>query len=242
MTTYADTPAEASEKPTYWRGVRDGAPFLLVVVPFAMLFGVVATEAGLNVFESLFYSVAVIAGAAQFASLSLLQDGAPVFIALASALAVNLRMAMYSASLTPYMGAAPLWQRALAAYLIIDQSYGCAVQAYEQNPAWSIRQRMSYFFGVVSPIIVPWYIATVVGALVGSAIPPALALDFAAPITFIAMVAPMMRSLAHIMACLVAVILSLALAWVPYNGGLILAAIAGMMTGAQVEVMMEKRK
>ena len=37
----------------YWKGVRDAAPFLLVIVPFAMLFGVLASEAGLNVAEAL---------------------------------------------------------------------------------------------------------------------------------------------------------------------------------------------
>ena len=58
----------------YWKGVRDAAPFLLVIVPFAMLFGVLASEAGLNVAEALAFSVAVIAGASQFTALQLLQD------------------------------------------------------------------------------------------------------------------------------------------------------------------------
>ena len=68
------------------------------------------------------FSLVVIAGAAQFTALQLLQEEAPTVIVLISALAVNLRMAMYSASLTPYIGSAPLWQRAFAAYLTVDQS------------------------------------------------------------------------------------------------------------------------
>ncbi|NIZ08307.1 AzlC family ABC transporter permease [Pseudooceanicola sp. HF7] len=242
MAIYAQPPSATRDKPTFWLGVRDAAPFLLVVVPFALLFGVLATEAGLNVFEALFYSVAVIAGAAQFASLSLLQDGAPVFIALASALAVNLRMAMYSASLTPYLGEAPLWKRALVAYFLVDQSYACSVTAYEDHPQWTLAQKLGYFAGVAVPICIPWYIATIVGALLGSAIPPELALDFAAPITFIAMVGPMMRTVAHMAAAATSVALALSFAWVPYNGGLLIAAIAAMMVGARLELLMEKRK
>ena len=69
-------------KNAYWQGFREGAPFFLVVTPFALLFGVVATEAGLNVFEALSFSVVVIAGAAQFTALQLLVDNAPVFVAL----------------------------------------------------------------------------------------------------------------------------------------------------------------
>lgn len=87
----------------FWRGLRDGLPFLLVITPFGLLFGVVATEAGLNVYETLSFSIVVIAGAAQFTALQLMVDDVPALIALVSALAVNLRMAMYSAALTPIL-------------------------------------------------------------------------------------------------------------------------------------------
>ncbi|RXV59669.1 branched-chain amino acid transporter AzlC [Roseovarius sp. A46] len=234
--------ASQSTNSPYWQGVRDGAPFILVIVPFSMLFGVVGTEAGLHIAETMAFSVLVIAGAAQFAALQLLTDNAPTLIALVSALAVNLRMAMYSASLTPWLGAAPLWQRAIAAYFTVDQSYACAVVKFEQEPHWSVPARLAYFFGVVTPICPLWYVFTLVGALVGNAVPTGLPLDFALPITFLAMIGPMLRTPAHMVAALVSVTLALALAWLPYNLGLLLAGIAGMMAGAQAEVMLDRRK
>lgn len=227
-----------SVKSAYWKGVRDGAPFFLVVSPFALLFGVVATEAGLNVFEALAFSVAVIAGAAQFTALQLLQNDAPAVIALVSALAVNLRMAMYSASLTPYLGAAPFWKRAFVAYFLVDQSYAMSVVAFERSPDWTMSHRLAYFFGVVTPICPFWYVFTVVGALVGEAIPEGTGLDFAMPITFIAMVAPMLRSLPHLVACGVAVTASLLLHALPLNLGLLAAGVLGMIAGAAVELAM----
>ncbi|MBC7163541.1 MAG: AzlC family ABC transporter permease [Roseovarius sp.] len=226
----------------YWQGVRDGAPFVIVIVPFALLFGVVGTEAGLALPEVMGFSVLVIAGAAQFTAVQLLNDGAPALIALVSALAVNLRMAMYSASLTPYLGAAPLWQRAFAAYFMLDQSYACAVVRFVEEPRWRVSERMSYYFGVITPICPPWYAFTLVGALVGTAVPPGLPLDFALPITFLAMIGPMLRTPAHAAAALVSVTLALVFAWLPYNLGLLVAGIAAMMAGAQVEVMLERRK
>ncbi len=222
-------------KSAYWMGFRDGAPFFLVISPFALLFGVVATEAGLNVYEALAFSVAVIAGAAQFTALQLLQDDAPAVIALISALAVNLRMAMYSASLTPYLGAAPFWKRAFVAYFTVDQSFACSIVAFEKHPNWSVSHRLAYFFGVVSPVCPFWYIFTVVGALIGEAIPPAYGLDFAMPITFIAMIAPMLRSIPHLAACFVAVVMALVLNWMPLNTGLLVSGMLGMMAGAAVE-------
>ncbi|MFD1509818.1 AzlC family ABC transporter permease [Lacimonas salitolerans] len=225
----------------YWQGFREGSPFFLVVTPFALLFGVVATEAGLSVFEALSFSVVVIAGAAQFTALQLMVDNAPVFVVLASALAVNLRMAMYSASLTPHLGRAPMWQRALIAYFLVDQSYACSVIAYERERDWTVSQKVAYFFGVVTPICPMWYAMTIVGALIGSAIPPEFGLDFAVPITFIALIAPMLRTGAHRAAALTSVLLALGFAWLPFNLGLIVAGLGGMIVGAQVELVLRRR-
>lgn len=231
----------ATDKSAFWMGVRGAAPFILVVVPFAMLFGVVATEAGLSVLETFVFSTTVVAGAAQFTALQLMQEQAPTLIVLVSALAVNLRLAMYSAALTPHLGAAPFWTRAFVAYLTVDQSYACSVAAYERNPDWDLRTKLIFFFGTCAPVLPLWILASLAGALIGQAIPPAFALDFAVPITFLAIIAPMLRTLAHVAAAFVAVILALAFAWLPFNLALLVGGLGGMMTGAQVEVMLERR-
>ncbi|HFQ14812.1 MAG TPA: branched-chain amino acid ABC transporter permease [Rhodobacteraceae bacterium] len=232
----------SSQKSTYLRGVADGAPFVLVVVPFAALFGVVASEAGLDLAQVMGFSVLVIAGAAQFAALQLMQENAPTLMILATALAVNLRMAMYSAAITPYLGQARLWQRAIIAYLLVDQSYMLAHARYEAHPDMPLGTRIVYFFGVITPVAPLWYLATMGGALLGKAVPAGFALDFAVPITFLAMIAPMLKSAAHRVAALVSVAAALALAWMPYGTGLLIAAVLAMMAGAEVERQQDKRK
>ncbi|NOD89234.1 MULTISPECIES: AzlC family ABC transporter permease [unclassified Ruegeria] len=233
--------ATATSKSYFWKGFRDGTPFVFVAVPFGLLFGVFATEAGLDIVQTIAFSATVFAGAAQFTALQLLQDQTPTIIVLISALAVNLRVAMYSASLTPYLGATPLWQRACAAYLIVDQSYACSIVRFEKEPDLTIPQRMAYFFGSVTPITPLWILATIIGAVLGAQIPESWALDFALPITFLAMVGPMMRTLAHVIAALVAIVVALLTVGVPYNLGLLIAGMAGMMAGAQAELMLERR-
>jgi predicted branched-subunit amino acid permease len=227
--------ASSSVKSAYRQGIRDGAPFILVIVPFSMLFGVIATEAGLSVFETLSFSVVVIAGAAQFTALQLMGEDAPTLVVLASALAVNLRMAMYSASLTPHIGGAALWQRAIAAYFTVDQSYAISITKYENTPDMTLQEKVAYFFGTVTPVCPLWWIFTLVGALIGEAIPASFALDFAVPITFLAIIAPTLRTRAHVSAALTAAALSLMFFTVPYNLGILMAGIGGMMVGARVE-------
>lgn len=234
--------ASSTPKSAFLRGVRDGAPFTLVVGPFALLFGVLATEAGLSVAETMGFSVLVIAGASQLAALQQMAENAPTVIVLATALVVNLRMAMYSASLTPHLGAAPLWQRAFVSYLMVDQSYAVSISEYERRPEMTLGEKLAYYFGSVAPVFPVWYAMTWVGAVGGAAIPPEFALDFAVPITFIAMFAPLLRTLAHIAAAATSVTLALALTWLPSGIGLIAAALIAMMVGARVELWMEARR
>ena len=78
----------------FLRGVRAALPFVIVMGPFGMLFGVASADAGLNLFETAAFSLTVFAGAAQFAALQLMQDQAPLIVILATSLAVNLRLLM----------------------------------------------------------------------------------------------------------------------------------------------------
>jgi len=234
--------ADLSPWQAWLQGLRAGLPFMLVVMPFGMVFGVVATEAGLNVLETMGFSVLIIAGAAQLAAIQLMTENAPVLVVLATGLAVNLRMAMYSAALAPHLGAAPVWQRALIAYLMVDQAYAVAHARFEEAPTMSVKAKVAYYFGAITPICPFWYLATLAGALVGNQIPAGLPIEFAVPATFIAMIAPMLRTLPHVAAALVSVVVTLVLAFVPYNLGLLVAAVLAMMTGAQLERMAARRR
>lgn len=225
----------------FWRGYIDCAPFILIVVPYSMLFGVVARDAGLDILQTMAMSVLVIAGASQFTALALLQDQAPVFVALAAALAVNLRMAMYSAALVPHIGHAPLGLRAIMAYLMVDQAFAVAVRTYEDRPEMTPPAKVAYYFGCMALICPFWYGFTLMGALVGQAIPTAFSLDFAVPVCFIALTAPLVRSGPHVIAALVAGITALAFAWVPWSLGLLVAAALGVFVGGQAEIFLARR-
>jgi len=225
----------------YLQGVRDGAPFVLVVVPFAMLFGAVATEAGWPLAATMAMSVLVVAGASQFTALQLMVEQAPTLVVIAAALAVNLRLAMYSAALAPQIGSAPLWQRASVAYLLVDQTFGAAVNRYALQPRMSTSEKVAHFFGTATPIFPLWYVFTGVGAVAGAAIPDALALDFAVPIAFISLVAPMLRTTPHVVAAAVSVAVALAFAGLPYSLGLIVAGAVAMLAGAGTELWQERR-
>ena len=229
-----------STRTAFFAGFRDGLPFIIIYVPMAMLFGVVATEAGLSVAQTLMMSLLVIAGAAQFTAVSQIADALPVAIVVATALAVNVRMAMYSASLVPYLGKATLLQRAFVSYLLVDQSYVLGVSKFEAEPNMSIAARLFYIFGMMSHLAPIWYGCTLLGALVGNAIPEAFALDYAVALTFVAMTAPLLKSLAHLAAAVTSITCALLFSGMPYGSGLLVAALIAMFVGALVEQRLER--
>lgn len=223
-------------------GIVQALPFLLVLVPFGLLFGVLSAESGLDLAQVMGFSTLVLAGASQFTAVQLLNDQAPTIVVIISALAVNLRMAMYSASLVPWLGEATPRQRGLVAYLLIDQTYALSIQHYETHPRLRMDQRIAYFIGTAICSCVPWLFASAIGFRVGRAIPESWALDFALPITFLAMIAPMLRTPAHIAAAAVSIIAALVFSTLPSGLGILLAAPLAMITGALVEKRIERLK
>jgi predicted branched-subunit amino acid permease len=227
--------ATTTRNSAFRAGFYAGLPFNVIAVPFAVLFGVVATEAGLDVVQTVGFSILVIAGASQFTAIQLMTENAPVFIVLAAALAVNLRMAMYSASLQPHLGGLSLGRRALAAYLNVDASYALAIQEYEQRPDWSMQDKFLYFIGTMVVMFPLWLIGTAVGAMTGDALPEGFDLGFAMPIMFLALTAPMVKTLAHLGAAVTSIIAALLLSFLPSGIGVLLAGLIAMAVGAEIE-------
>lgn len=227
--------ATTTQNSAFRQGFFAGLPFLLIGGPFAVLFGVVATEAGLDIPQTIGFSILVIAGASQMTAIQLMTENAPVWTILAAALAVNLRMAMYSASLQPHLGGAGFWQRVFAAYINVDVSYALGIQKYEETPSWNTQEKFQYFCGTMVLMLPLWIIGTAVGAIAGDALPEQLDLDFAMPIMFLALTAPMVKSLPHLAAALTSVVGALVFAFLPSGLGILIAGIVAMAVGAELE-------
>ncbi len=222
-------------KSAFLEGFVAGMPFLLVIGPFAFLFGVVAVEAGLDVPQAVGMSVVVIAGSAQFTAVQLLSESAPAWVAMAAALAVNLRMAMYSAALQPHLGSAPLWQRVIVSYLNFDVSYALGISHFEERPERSTDQKVVYFLGTIALTAPLWVVGTLIGAAAGGALPDSALIDFAMPILFLAIVGPMLKTLAHLAAAVSSALAAMLLFWLPSGIGLLIAAAIAMAAGAEIE-------
>lgn len=222
------------------RGIIEGLPFNIAGIPFAMLFGVVAYEAGFDITQVLGMSFIVMAGASSLTALHLLGENAPALVAVVAGAVVNLRMMIFSAALAPHLSRAPLGWRLLSAYCLADPVYVLSLRKFELGPR-TMNEKLAYYFGVAIALIPFWYLFCWIGALIGKSIPPEWPLDFAGVIMFTALAAPSIRGKPAVVAAVVASITALFLSGLPWSIGLILAALSGMSAGAFAEWRREVR-
>jgi 4-azaleucine resistance transporter AzlC len=214
-------------------GVANVAPILLGVIPFGMIYGALAVEAGLSPLLAQAMSSIVFAGSAQFIMAQLVGSGTPLLVIFITACLVNLRHLLYSASVAPHIRALPRgWKWALA-YLLTDEAYAVGIVGYQTGG--DTRRKHWYFLGAGLGLCSTWQLSTAVGVFLGGQIPASWSLDFALPLTFIALVVPMLTDRASVAAALVASVAAVAAASLPLNLGLIVASVGGMLVGLAVE-------
>ncbi len=226
-----------SKQSEFWGGVRAQLPILLGVSPFGMIFGILAMEADLPVPVALAMSMIVFAGSAQFIAAQLLASGTPGIVIVLTTAVVNLRHMLYSASVAPYVRhLSAVWKYALA-FLLTDEAYAVMISHYETDAPAPVQEtnRHWYSLGAGLTLWVSWQISTAVGVLVGAEVPESWALDFTLPLTFIALVIPVLRDRPAVLAALTAGMIALAANDLPYKLGLILAALAGIAAGVLSE-------
>jgi 4-azaleucine resistance transporter AzlC len=219
----------ANAQGEFFQGVKGELPILVGVVPFGMIYGILALGAGLSEVEAQAMSVVVFAGSAQFMLVQLFGAGTPALVMILTGFVINLRHALYSASVAPHIKKlSPLWKTILA-YLLTDEAYAVAITRYYKRDASPFKHW--YFLGAGLALWTSWQISTAVGVFLGAQFPASWPLDFTLALTFIALVVPALRDRPSIFAATSAGAVALLVAGLPYKLNLIVAAIVGIIVG-----------
>lgn len=217
----------------FWEGVRAEIPLLIGVFPFGMIYGALAINAGLSTAASQLMSSIVFAGSSQFITTQLVREATPGLIIVLTIAVVNLRHMLYSASLAPYLVSLSTRWKALLSYLLTDEAYVPTALHYEKN---GVTPHSHWFLlGAGLALWTTWQVSTALGIFLGNAIPEEWSLDFALPLTFIAMAVPVLKNQPTIAAALSAGLVALAAYSLPYRLGLLVAALVGIAVGTFLE-------
>lgn len=210
-------------------GVQAEMPILLGVTPFGMIYGVLATGAGLTSVGAFAMSSIVFAGSSQFVLVQLVSLGTPAMMMILTGFVINLRHALYSASIAPYLQHLSTIWKVILAYLLTDEAYAVTIMRYRKGG--QLRYSHYFFLGAGLALWTCWQLSTAAGIFLGTQVPASWGLDFTLALTFIALAVPAIRDRPALYCALSAGITAL-LAWnLPYKLGLIAAALVGIIVG-----------
>ena len=214
-------------------GVKSELPLMIGVIPFGMIYGILAIAAGLPPSVAQAMSFIIFAGSSQFVSAQLFGLGVPAMLNVFTVWVINLRHALYSASVASYLQKLPTRWKLILAYLLTDEAYAVTIIHYQQEGDKLYRHW--YFLGAGLTLWTTWQISTAMGIFLGAAVPASWSLDFTLALIFIALVVPSLKDRASLGAALSAGVAAILLFSLPLKTGLLIASLIGIAVGMLVE-------
>ncbi|WP_132057870.1 AzlC family ABC transporter permease [Halorussus amylolyticus] len=209
-------------------GVRDVLPALPANVPFGIIAGVATVGVGIDAGQALAFAGLLFAGAAQVAAVELVGDRAPIAVVVLTALVVNLRYVMYSASIATHFESLSARWKAVTAFFLLDVTYALSIARFDADRPDANRW---YYLGTALPLWVVWVGASAVGISFGSGVPDHWQLDFAIPLLFMALLFSALDDAASYVASAASGVLAVAGFGLPFNAGILVAAAGGIAAG-----------
>lgn len=221
------------ERAVVLRAVRDIFPLAVAVIPWGLLAGSLAIETGLTPLQAQCMSLLVFAGAAQLASLNLIQLLSPWIAIFSTTFVISSRHLLYSAVYRQEALKLPRFKRYLLAFILTDEMFVVSENYRKETGSFS------YAYAVTSGFVfyLVWNLASGAGIFLGEALgnTDELGFEFAVAAIFIVMVMPGVTNIPVLGAVLVSAIVAVVSEMQGLTYGILLAGVSGMLTGFVLE-------
>jgi len=224
----------------FLKGIIDVSPLMIPVVPFGLIFGILAIDIGFSPLATMGMSLIIFGGASQIVLLQLFSGGASSLVIISSVGAVNSRHLLYGAVVSEHVSDLKLIWKIIISYFLIDQAFARSNEYFKKN-----NDKNKYFHliggGVTCWII--WQTTTFLGIILGSAIPEKLGLSFAVPLTFLALIVNDFRKIINVIVIIISGLIStLGYNYIPYKAYVIVAALGGLLVAIILTKMITKHE
>ena len=212
----------------FLKGVIDVSPLMIPVVPFGLIFGVLAIDVGFTPIETMGMSLIIFGGASQIVLLQLFSGGASSLVIISSVGAVNSRHLLYGAVVSEHLSDLKLIWKIIISYFLIDQAFARSNEYFKQN-----KNENKYFHlvGGGATCWIIWQSTTFLGIILGAAIPEKLGLSFAIPLTFLALLINDFRKFVNVFVIIVSgLVATLGYNIIPFKAYVIVAALIGLLS------------
>lgn len=204
-------------------GFRSILPIISGIIPFGAVMGSAFSEANLSFGQAMLMNTAVYAGAAQLATVDLMKLNAAAFVVIATGLIINLRFLLYSAAMSPFLKDASPFIKFCCAFTLTDQSY--AAMSSNHDKFKTNLEATNFYLGTAACMILTWHGSVIAGYVFGNFAPAALNLDYAIPLSFVALLIPTLKTKSHKAVALFSSIVSLGFYGLPLKTGLMVTAL-----------------
>jgi predicted branched-subunit amino acid permease len=212
----------------FFKGIVDVSPLMIPVVPFGIIFGVLAIDLGLTPVTTIAMSIIIFGGASQIIFLQLFSAGASSLIILSSVGAVNSRHLLYGAVLSEHMSDFKMIWKIIISYFLVDQAFAVTNSYLKKS---TDKDKAFHSFGAGATCWIIWQTTTIIGIFLGSIIPDKLGLSFAVPLTFLALIVDDLRKFINVIVIVISgSIATLGYEIIPFKAYIIVAAVSGLIT------------
>ncbi|MEZ4522388.1 MAG: AzlC family ABC transporter permease [Thermomicrobiales bacterium] len=211
------------------RGFIQMIPLWPGVVAFSIAYAIAARTAGFGPFEIVAMSALIFAGSAQVAAVALYASGAGFIPIVLTGLLLNVRHIFYGLSINRWLPERTTPPKPVLAFFLTDESYGVSLRSFVAGRVSSL-----FLLGVSISLWIIYIPATAFGALVGDALPATerIGLEFIFPLTFVALLMPMLKTRVDVAVAIIAAALMFAIDGVVPDGASIVLVIALAATAA----------
>ena len=212
----------------FLKGIIDVSPLMIPVVPFGLIFGVLAVDVGFTPLETMCMSLIIFGGASQIVLLQLFSGGASSLVIISSVGAVNSRHLLYGAVVSEHLSDLKLIWKIIISYFLIDQAFARSNEYFKKN-----KDNNKYFHlvGGGATCWIIWQSTTFLGIILGAAIPEKLGLSFAIPLTFLALLINDFRKFVNVFVIIVSgLVATLGYNIIPFKAYVIVAALIGLLS------------
>ena len=222
----------------FLKGITDVSPLMIPVVPFGLIFGVLAIEIGFTPFETMGMSLIIFGGASQIVLLQLFSGGASSLVIISSVGAVNSRHLLYGAVVSEHLSDLKLVWKILISYFLVDQAFARSNEYFKKN---NDHNKYFHLVGGGATCWVIWQTTTFLGIVLGSFIPEKLGLSFAVPLTFLALLVNDFRKFINVIVIIFSgLVATLGYNYIPFKAYAIVAGLTGLLV-AMILTKMVKR-
>ena len=224
-------------RPGHVAGARAMATWLPGMATYGLVVGVAAGKSDVPALAGWLTGPLVYSGGAQVAAVGLLDAGAASLIVVATVLAINARLLVYSAASGARWRDTPRWWRALACYLLVDPSFAVGADGYaradaEGGTASAVAEAHDHYMGAAVTLCATWLLASGVGVLTADALPAGLELAFVVPLFLLGETQRRTTDRTAVRAVVVAMTVATVGRALPLHLGVLTAIAAGLAVAA----------